>query len=105
MLKVVYIFVCLYTIYTFHYTVYYETLLTSNLFERGCGKNVVVMNAEDFAQLLAQIIEFLQTLFNHLFSLRHILSHRGFVLSDAGCTLSLKKFNLQWSIVIITDFA
>lgn len=63
------------------------------------------MNAENFAQLLAQIIEFLQTLFNHLLSLRDVLSHRGFVLSDAGRTLSLNKFNLQWGMVIITDFA
>lgn len=96
---------CIVYILFTHFIIYYENLLTSYLFECGCGENVVVMNAEDFAQLLAQIIEFLQTLFNHLFSLRHILSHRGFVLSDAGCTLSLKKFNLQWGIVIITDFA
>lgn len=67
----------------------------SDLFECGCGENIVVMNAEDFAQLLAQIIEFLQTLFNHLFSLRNILNHRRFVLSDAGCTLCLNKLNLH----------
>lgn len=87
------------------FIIYYENGLTSNLFECGCGENVVVMNAENFAQLLAQIIEFLQTLFNHLLSLRDVLGHRGFVLSDAGRTLSLNKFNLQWGMVIIADFA
>lgn len=56
---------------------------TSYLFQCGSGEDVVIVNAKSFPQLLAQICQLLQTLLNHLFPLRDLLSHSCFMFPDA----------------------
>ena len=71
-----------------------DSKLTGYLLQSGEGEDVVVMNAKHLAQLLAQLCELLETLLDHLLSLRNALGHGGFVFPDAGGRLCLKELHL-----------
>lgn len=69
--------------------------ITGYLFQCGSGEDVVIVNAKRFPQLLAQICQLLQTLLNHLFSLRDILGNSSFMFPDARRTLRLIEVHLR----------
>lgn len=69
--------------------------ITSDLLQRGGGEHVVIVDAERFAHLLAQVGQLLQTLLHLLLSLGNILGHGSFVLPDAGRALRLVELHLR----------
>lgn len=69
--------------------------ITRDLLYGGSGEDVVIVKAKCFAQLLAQLDKLLETLLNHLLSLRNVLGHSTFMFPNAGCTLGLIKLHLE----------
>ena len=72
-----------------------DSELTRDLFQGGGGEDVVVVNAESFPQLLAQICQLLQTLLDLLLSLGDVLGHGRLMSPDAGRTLCLIELHLR----------
>lgn len=78
--------------------------LTGYHLQGGSGEDVVIVNAKDLAQPLAQISELLQTLLDHLLALGDILGNSSFVLSDAGGTLGLIELHLGQGKITMFPF-
>lgn len=70
--------------------------ITGYLPQRGRGEDVVIVNAECFAQLLAQIGQLLQTLLDLLLPLGNVLGHSSFVFPDAGSAFRFIELYLCW---------